>query len=126
MVAARQLEVMSDAIGVTVADARWMKPLDTELVEQLAREHDVLITIEEGSIGGFGDHVLHHLALNGFLDEGNLKVRPMVLPDTYIEAASMEQQYEQAGLNDKFIVSTALKLLGRQEPAAGELSAKLL
>ncbi len=126
MVAARQREVMSDAIGVTVADARWMKPLDTELIEQLAREHDVLITIEEGSVGGFGDHVLHHLALNGFLDEGNLKVRPMVLPDTYIEAASMEQQYEQAGLNDKFIVSTALKLLGRQEPAPGELSAKLL
>ena len=70
-----------------------MKPLDTDLVAKLVAEHDVLITIEEGSIGGFGDHVLHFLALSGLLD-GNLKVRPMVLPDKYIEAASQTEQYE--------------------------------
>ena len=118
MVAARQLEIMDDSIGVTVADARWMKPLDTNLVSELAREHDLLITIEEGSIGGFGDHVLHFLSLGGFLDQGTLKVRPMVLPDSYIEAASMEQQYEQAGLTDRFIISTALKLLGKKDVPA--------
>jgi len=113
--AARAIEEEEGSVGVTVADARFMKPLDTELVTKLAEEHDVLITVEEGSIGGFGDHVLHFLALNGLLDEGKLKVRPMVLPDKYIEAASQSEQYEEAGLNTKFIKATALKLLGRQK-----------
>jgi len=113
VVAARALTVRDPTIGVTVADARWMKPIDTELVGRLAAEHDVLITVEEGSIGGFGDHVLHFLALNGYLDDGNLKVRPMVLPDTYIEAGSQQEQYEEAGLSHRFIEATALKLLGR-------------
>ena len=91
-----------------------MKPLDTELIDSLAEEHDVLITVEEGSIGGFGDHVLHYLALSGKLDDGSTKVRPMVLPDKYIEAASQGEQYEEAGLSTRFIEATALKLLGRQ------------
>jgi len=74
----------------------------------------VLITVEEGSIGGFGDHVLHFLALGGFLDKGTLKARPMVMPDTYIEAGSMGEQYEEAGLSQRFIEATALRLLGKE------------
>jgi len=124
VIAARALMVRDPSIGVTVADARWMKPIDTELVSRLAAEHDVLITVEEGSIGGFGDHVLHFLALNGFLDDGKLKVRPMVLPDTYIEAASQQEQYDEAGLSDHFIEATALKLLGRSSvPSRAERTA---
>ena len=73
-------ELAARGLPATVADARFAKPLDTALVEQLARHHEVLITIEEGSIGGFGSAVLHHLAWKGLLDRG-LKVRPMVLPD---------------------------------------------
>ena len=71
-----------------------------------------VITIEEGSIGGFGDHVLHYLALAGLLDDGKLKVRPMVLPDKYIEAGTQSEQYEEAGLTKEFIQKTVLKLLG--------------
>ena len=97
-----------------MADARWMKPLDTALIDQLAADHDILITCEEGSIGGFGDHVLHYLALAGALDDGKLKVRPMVLPDKYIEAAGQGEQYEEAGLTAGFIENTARKLLGKQ------------
>lgn len=112
--AARHIETIDEEVGVTVADARWMKPLDTELVVQLATEHEVLITCEEGSIGGFGDHVLHFLALGGYLDDGKLKVRPMVLPDKYIEAGSMGEQYEEAGLSQRFIEATAMRLLGKE------------
>jgi len=116
--AARAVEAGDSTVGVTVADARWMKPLDTELVSKLASEHDVLITIEEGSIGGFGDHVLHYLALNGLLDDGKIKVRPMVLPDKYFEAGTQAEQYEEAGLNARYIEATALKLLGRDPSTA--------
>ena len=112
--AARAVEASDPTIGVTVADARWMKPLDTDLVTKLVAEHDVLITIEEGSIGGFGDHVLHYLALKGLLDDGSTKVRPMVLPDKYFEAGTQAEQYEEAGLNARYIEATALKLLGRE------------
>jgi len=72
--AARKLELTNPDIGVTVADARFMKPLDIVLIRALAEEHSVLVTIEEGSVGGFGDHVLHFLALDGQLDKGTLKV----------------------------------------------------
>jgi len=116
--AARALEESDPTLGVTVADARWMKPIDTDLVSRLAEEHSILITCEEGSIGGFGDHVLHFLALGGFLDEGKLKVRPMVLPDKYIEAAGQGEQYEEAGLSARFIENTARKLLGKQSVLA--------
>ncbi len=99
-------------LSTTVADARFMKPLDTDLVERLAREHEVLITIEEASIGGFASHVLHHLARNGLLDQG-LKVRPMTLPDRFIDHDAPAKQYDEAGLNARHIRQTALIALGR-------------
>ncbi len=111
MKAAEQLA--SFGLSTTVADARFAKPLDTELVERLAREHEVLVTVEEGSIGGFGSFVLHHLASNGLLDRG-LKVRPMVLPDKFIEHGKPEVMYEEAGLGAAGIVETVFKALGRE------------
>ena len=99
-------------ISVTVADARFAKPLDEELVRTLAREHEVLVTIEEGSVGGFGAQVLHFLAATGVLDAG-LKVRPMVLPDRFIDHDRPELQYAAAGLLSGDIVTTALEALGR-------------
>lgn len=113
LVAAQEVEDTDSDLGVTVADARFMKPLDIDLVRQLADEHSVLITVEEGSIGGFGDHVLHFLALDGALDEGNLKVRPMVIPDSYFEAGTQHEQYELAGLNSEHIRGTILRLTQR-------------
>ena len=77
-------ELGAYGLSTTVADARFAKPLDTDLVNRLVRHHEVVITIEEGSIGGFGTHVLHHLATTGQLDNG-LKIRPMVLPDLFLE-----------------------------------------
>jgi 1-deoxy-D-xylulose-5-phosphate synthase len=115
LVAAQEVEDMHDDISVTVADARFMKPLDVDLVRQLADEHGTLITVEEGSIGGFGDHVLHFLALDGLLDDGALKFRPMVIPDAYFEAASQFEQYDQAGLNSRHIKGTILRLTKRIE-----------
>mmetsp|Transcript_4314 Transcript_4314/g.16888 ORF Transcript_4314/g.16888 Transcript_4314/m.16888 type:complete len:707 (-) Transcript_4314:142-2262(-) len=111
LIAAEELE--KDGMSVTVADARFMKPLDLDLIRSLARDNDVLITVEEGSIGGFGDHVLHFLALDGLLDSGNLKMRPMVLPDRYIEAGSQQEQYDEAGLNSQHIAGTVRRLLKR-------------
>ena len=113
LVAAQEVEEADPTVGVTVADARFMKPLDVDLVRQLADEHSVLVTVEEGSIGGFGDHVLHFLTLDGLMDDGNLKFRPMVIPDTYFEAASQYEQYEQAGLNSEHIRGTILRLTNR-------------
>jgi len=113
LIAAREVEEADPNLGVTVADARFMKPLDIDLVRQLADEHSVLITVEEGSIGGFGDHVLHFLALDGALDEGKLKVRPMVLPDRYFEAGTQHEQYDMAGLNSQHIRGTVLRLTQR-------------
>jgi len=105
-------ELGSYGLSTTVADARFMKPLDTELVERLAREHEVLITIEEGAIGGFAAHVLQHLASAGLLDQG-LKLRPMTLPDRFIDHDAPALQYDQAQLNAKHIVHTAMSALGR-------------
>ncbi len=99
-------------LSATVADARFMKPLDTDLIDRLAREHEVLITIEEGSVGGFGSHVLQHLAMSGRLDSG-LKVRTLVLPDTFIDHDKPEKMYEDAGLNATAIVTHVLSALGR-------------
>ncbi len=116
MKAAEQLA--SYGLSTTVADARFAKPLDTELIGQLAREHEVLVTIEEGAIGGFGSFVLHHLASAGLLD-GGLKVRSMVLPDEFYEHGKPEVMYEVAGLNASGIVETVFAALGR-ERLAGE------
>ncbi len=77
-------ELASYGLSTTVADARFAKPLDTDLINRLAREHEVVITVEEGAVGGFGSHVLHHLAGNGLLDHG-LKIRTMMLPDLFLE-----------------------------------------
>jgi 1-deoxy-D-xylulose-5-phosphate synthase len=106
-------ELAAYGLSTTVADARFTKPLDGDLVERLAREHEVLITIEEGAIGGFGSHVLHFLAERGLIDHG-LKVRPMVLPDRFIDHNAPAVQYEEAGLNARAIVHTALTALGRK------------
>jgi 1-deoxy-D-xylulose-5-phosphate synthase len=105
-------ELESYGVSVTVADARFAKPLDGALIERLAREHEVLITIEEGAIGGFASHVLHHLADAGLLENG-LKVRPMVLPDRFIDHNSPNVQYDEAGLNARQIVEKAMGALGR-------------
>ncbi|KAL5976995.1 1-deoxy-D-xylulose-5-phosphate synthase [Asimina triloba] len=103
-------------IQVTVADARFCKPLDIELVRQLCQEHEFLITVEEGTLGGFGSHVSHFITLDGQLDE-NVKWRPIVLPDNYIEQASPKEQLGLAGLTGHHIAATALSLLGRTRDA---------
>jgi 1-deoxy-D-xylulose-5-phosphate synthase len=100
-------------LSATVADARFAKPLDSDLVERLAREHEVLITVEEGAIGGFASQVMHHLAHAGMLDRG-LKLRPMVLPDRFIDHDAPSLQYDAARLNARHIVETALAALGRE------------
>jgi 1-deoxy-D-xylulose-5-phosphate synthase len=107
-------ELASHGLSCTVADARFAKPLDTALVERLAREHEVLITIEEGSMLGFSGIVMHHLATRGLMDRG-LKLRPMCLPDTFIDHDAPRKQYDQAGLNAPQIVATALAALGKAE-----------
>ena len=104
-------------LSVTVADARFAKPLDEELVRRLAREHEVLVTVEEGAVGGFGSHVLHLLATSGLLDRG-LKVRPLVLPDVFIDQDKPERMYELAGLSAPGIVATVLAALGADHQPA--------
>ncbi|XP_065027613.1 probable 1-deoxy-D-xylulose-5-phosphate synthase 2, chloroplastic [Musa acuminata AAA Group] len=103
-------------VFATVADARFCKPLDVGLIRRLVNEHEILITVEEGSIGGFASHVTHFLSLSGLLD-GRMKLRPMVLPDRYIDHGSPQDQIEAAGLSSGHIVSTVLNLLGRQKEA---------
>jgi len=97
-------------LSATVADARFAKPLDEDLIARLAREHPLLVTIEEGAVGGFGSHVLQFLATNDLLD--GLKVRPMVLPDCFIDQDKPEKMYDQAGLNAPQIVTTVVSALG--------------
>jgi 1-deoxy-D-xylulose-5-phosphate synthase len=104
-------ELAARGLPTTVADARFAKPLDTALIEQLARHHEVLITIEEGSVGGFGSAVLQHLAWKGLLD-GGLKVRPMALPDCFIDHDSQPKQLAAAGLSAKDIVAAVLGAIG--------------
>ena len=106
--ATRLLE--QQGVSVTLADARFAKPLDTDLIRQLARNHEALITIEQGSVGGFGAMVLHHLAGTGQLDRG-LKIRTMTLPDVYIDQASPSEMYTAAGLTAQDIERTALNLV---------------
>lgn len=103
--------------SATVADARFAKPLDEELIARLAREHEVFITVEEGSVGGFGSHVLDYLARSGALDKG-LKVRPMALPDIFIDHDKPEKMYDIARLNAAQIVETALMALGHEHGIA--------
>jgi 1-deoxy-D-xylulose-5-phosphate synthase len=98
-------------IGVTVADARFAKPLDTALIDQLARHHEALITLEEGAIGGFGSHVAQHLAEAGVFDRG-LRFRSMVLPDIFIDQASPREMYDIAAMNAPQIEARVLAVLG--------------
>src|ERR1700761_7953637 len=99
-------------LNPTIADARFAKPLDTSLIIKLARDHEVLITIEEGAAGGFGSHVAHFLAWEGLLDKG-LKFRPMTLPDVFQDHDTPERMYAEAGLDADGIVLVALNALGR-------------
>jgi 1-deoxy-D-xylulose-5-phosphate synthase len=116
LAAAEELETRG--LKTTVADARFVKPLDTDLVAQLARHHDVLITVEEGAIGGFASHVMHYLSFAGLLDHG-LKFRPLTLPDRFIDHNQPAEQYRLAGLDRESIMRTALTALGRSDAAEG-------
>ena len=106
-------ELAARGLSCTVADARFAKPLDEDLIKRLAREHEVLITVEEAAIGGFAAHVLHFLAHEGLLETG-VKVRPLVLPDRFLAHDKPEKQYDQAGLAARHIVAAALTALGRE------------
>ena len=114
--AAENLEARG--LKTTVADARFAKPLDTDLITQLAHHHEVLITVEEGAIGGFASHVMQFLSLAGLLDHG-LKFRPLTLPDQFIDHNQPAVQYSQAGLDCAGIVRTALTALGHLETVEG-------
>ena len=115
-------QLAAQGLPTTVADARFAKPLDHELIRRLACDHEVLITIEEGSVGGFGSHVLTFLSDEGLLESG-LKVRAMVLPDIFIDQNSPAAMYAQAGLDSDAIVKTVFAALGRERRAeTGELA----
>ena len=107
--AADQLD--AQGFRTSVVDARFMKPLDEALILRLAREHEILLTLEEGAIGGFGSHVMHMLAENAALD-GGLKCRSLVLPDSYIDQDKPDAMYDVAGLNAAQIIETVRQLLG--------------
>ncbi|GMY27614.1 probable 1-deoxy-D-xylulose-5-phosphate synthase, chloroplastic isoform X1 [Fagus crenata] len=108
--------VESHDLRLTVADARFCKPLDHALIRSLAKSHEVLITVEEGSIGGFSSHVAQFLALDGLLD-GKLKWRPIVLPDRYIDHGSPADQLAEAGLTPSHIAATVFNILGQTREA---------
>ncbi|WP_127519600.1 1-deoxy-D-xylulose-5-phosphate synthase [Mesorhizobium sp. Z1-4] len=110
-------ELDAAGLSTTVADARFAKPLDTDLVDRLARNHEVLITVEEGSVGGFASHVLQHLAHTGQLENG-LKIRPLVLPDAFVDHAKPEKMYADAGLDSAGIVRTVFGALGQADKSA--------
>jgi 1-deoxy-D-xylulose-5-phosphate synthase len=112
----REVEMAADALAArgmmpTIADARFAKPLDSELILGLARSHEALITVEEGAIGGFGSHVAQLLAEHGVFDRG-LRFRSMVLPDIFIDQASPHDMYAVAGLNASDIEAKVLDVLG--------------
>ncbi len=109
-------ELAALGLSTTVADARFAKPLDVDLLLRLAREHEVLITIEEGAIGGFGSHVLQTLADQGLLDRG-LKVRCMVLPDVFLDQDTPIAMYAKAGLDTRGIVDKVFEALGKDAAA---------
>lgn len=104
----------SAGLSTTVADARFAKPLDEDLIRKLASSHDVLITIEEGAVGGFGSHVMHFMSGEGLLD-GNLKVRSMVMPDEFTDHAKPDVMYAQAKLDSAGIVEVVFSALGKDK-----------
>jgi len=105
-------ELAALGLSTTIADARFMKPLDVDLVLKLAREHEILLTIEEGAIGGFGSHVMQTLAEHGMLD-GGLRMRSMVLPDEFLDHDTPNAMYARAGLDAKGIVAKVFEVLGK-------------
>ena len=107
-------DLATRGLMITVADARFAKPIDQQLIHELASSHDILIIIEEGSVGGFSSHVLDFLTNKGLLD-GTLKVRTMCLPDRFLDHNSPEMQYKEAGLDAGHIVKTALLALGHKD-----------
>ena len=107
-------DLATRGLMITVADARFAKPIDQQLIHELASSHDILIIIEEGSVGGFSSHVLDFLTNKGLLD-GTLKVRTMSLPDRFLDHNSPEMQYKEAGLDAGHIVKTALLALGHKD-----------
>ncbi len=113
-------ELAARGLPPTVADARFAKPLDTALIDRLARNHAVLITVEEGAAGGFGAAVMHHLAHAGLLD--HVRVRPMTLPDRFIDHDTPVAQIIEAGLSARQIATTALAALGLSDSATQTLS----
>jgi 1-deoxy-D-xylulose-5-phosphate synthase len=115
-------DLAARGISSTVADARFSKPLDEDLITQLARHHEVLITVEQGATGGFGAHVLHYMAGAGLLDRG-LKIRTMTLPDRFIDHASPADMYADAGLTAGDIAACAMSALGLATPDFGRVQA---
>ena len=107
-------DLATRGLMITVADARFAKPIDEQLIQKLASCHDILIVIEEGSVGGFSSHVLDFLTNEGLLDD-TLKVRTMCLPDRFLDHSSPEIQYKEAGLDAEHIVKTALSALGYKD-----------
>ena len=110
-------ELGAAGLSTTVADARFAKPLDEDLIRRLARSHEVLVLVEEGSVGGFTSQVLDFLARNGLLDSG-LKVRPMTLPDRFVDHANPDKMYADAGLDSVGIVRAVFAALGKSSQAA--------
>ncbi|MCB1475919.1 MAG: 1-deoxy-D-xylulose-5-phosphate synthase [Rhodobiaceae bacterium] len=110
-------ELQTLGLSTTVADARFAKPLDTDLVRRLARGHEVLVTVEEGSVGGFGSQVAHFLLGEGLLDNG-LKMRTLTMPDSFVDQDKPEAMYASAGLDRNGIVSTVVAALGREAASA--------
>lgn len=115
-------ELAAKGLSTTVADARFAKPLDEALVRKLVAEHEVLITVEEGSSGGFGAYVLHYLADEGLVDDG-IKIRTMRLPDTFIDQDKPEKMYDVAQLNATHIVAEVLKALGHNDLGQSDTTA---
>jgi 1-deoxy-D-xylulose-5-phosphate synthase len=105
-------ELAAHGLSTTIADARFMKPLDVGMILKLARDHEILLTIEEGAIGGFGSHVMQMLANHGMLD-GGLRMRAMVLPDVFFDHDSPAAMYARAGLDAKGIVAKVFEALGK-------------
>ncbi|MEM9331477.1 MAG: 1-deoxy-D-xylulose-5-phosphate synthase [Pseudomonadota bacterium] len=114
--AAEELETYG--LSATVADARFAKPLDAALIDRLASSHEVLLTIEEGAIGGFGSHVAQYLARSGALDHGMLRYRSLFMPDRYVDQANPKEMNAEGGLDRSGIVKTIFEVLGRDAEAA--------
>ena len=114
-------ELDTYGLPTTVADARFAKPLDTDLIDRLIRNHEVLITVEEGAVGGFAAHVLAHLARSGGLDRG-LKVRTLAMPDRFVEQNKPEAMVAAAGLDSAGIVTAVFAALGRAQEKPARLA----